>query len=98
MPIVMTMVDALLTFVGIVCTILKWMLIIRIVLSWLGVNPWTQGNQFVTIIYQTTDVMLAPFSKVPLRIGPLDLTPILVIIVLDFIPKLLASIFATLIH
>ena len=94
----MTVVDALLTFVGIVCTILKWILIIRIVLSWLGVNPWNQGNQLVSVVYQTSDVLLGPFSKLPLRIGPLDLTPILVIIVLNFIPRLLASIFATVIH
>ncbi len=79
------------SFVSVVCMVLYWMLIIRIVLSYAGVHPLTHGNELVRIIFQTTDVILSPFERLPLRVGPLDLSPILLIIILGMIPRLVES-------
>ena len=97
MPVLGTLADAIVFFVSIACTLLMWMLVIRVVLSWFGVNPWTQGNQLVSLVYQTTDAMLAPLRRVPLRVGPLDLTPLLLIVILKYLPILLAEVLRLLI-
>ena len=83
--------DGLILFVTAVCKICYWTLIIRIVLSWVNVSPWTHGHEIVNIIYQVTDVLLKPFQRLPLHVGPLDLSPILVIVVLNIIPRLVAA-------
>lgn len=94
---IITIVNALIFFVSTVCRVLEWILIIRIVLSWVGVSPHTHYNEILGAIYQVSDYIMIPFRRIPLRIGMLDLTPILAFMVLHIIPQLFAALMYTLI-
>ncbi len=83
--------NALIFFVSTVCRVLEWILILRIVLSWVGVNPHTNYNELLGAVYQTSDFIMKPFRRIPLQIGMLDLTPILAFITLHLIPQLFAA-------
>lgn len=65
-----------------VFTILYFLLVVRIILSWFGADPY---NDLVQILYKITEPMLAPFRRLPLQIGAIDLSPILAFIVLAFL-------------
>ncbi len=97
MPIVTSVVSATIFFVDAVCKILYWLLIIRVVLSWVGVNPYTNSNELLGAVFQASDVILRPFQRLPLRIGVIDLTPIVVIYLLHILPGLVATILYSLI-
>lgn len=73
---------ALALLVSGVCQILYWLLFARIIISWLPVDPY---HQIVQFLYQVTDPILAPFRRIPLQIGVLDLTPLLAFVALFFI-------------
>ena len=75
--------------VNTIFTIFYWLLIARIVLSWLPVDPF---NNVVQFIMQGTEPILAPFRRIPLQIGTLDLTPLLAFMVLQFLNRVLVRI------
>ncbi len=83
------MIRSLVLFVNIVFQILYWMLVARIVLSWFGVSPYTTYNELLGALYQVTDTILRPFQRLPLRIGMLDLSPMLAFVALQFVQRLL---------
>jgi len=70
-------------------TILYFLLIVRVILSWFTVNPY---NEIVQIIYKITDVILAPFRKLPLQVGFMDFSPIVAFLALWFIRDLVVGI------
>ncbi len=72
-----------------VCQILTWLLIARIVISWFPVDPY---HQIVQFLHQVTDPILAPFRRLPLQIGMLDLTPLLAFLALSFINRIFVRI------
>ncbi|MFH1593744.1 MAG: YggT family protein [Candidatus Omnitrophota bacterium] len=59
--------------------ILYFLLVIRIILSWFGVNPY---NDLVQILMKITEPILAPFRRLPLQFGMMDFSPILAFIAL----------------
>ena len=69
-------------------TIAYWLLVIRILLSWFGLDPATTYNDLLRALYALTDPILAPFRKLPLRIGLLDLSPIVAFVALNFLQRL----------
>ncbi|MBI3317493.1 MAG: YggT family protein [Candidatus Omnitrophica bacterium] len=73
-----------------ICQILYWALFLRILLSWLPVDPY---NNFVQLLTQVTDPLLAPFRRLPLQIGMLDISPILAFVALFFLRNVLVRIF-----
>ena len=83
---------ALAILVNGVCQILYWLLFARIVVSWLPVDPY---HSIVRFLIQVTDPLLAPFRRLPLRIGMLDLSPLLAFITLMFINRVLVRILLT---
>ena len=91
MPIVMSVVDALVFFIGAVCKVFYWLLIFRVILSWVGVTPYTNLNELLSALFQATDLLLRPFARLPLRLGVMDFTPLVVIYLLYVIPGLAAT-------
>lgn len=75
--------------VSAVCAILFWLIIGRIVVSWLPVDPY---HSIVLFLIQVTDPILAPFRRLPLRIGMLDLTPLVAIFAIQFVNSVLSGI------
>lgn len=65
-----------------VFNILYFLLVIRIILSWFGVNPY---NEIVQVLYKITEPILIPFRKLPLHIGFMDFSPILAFMALWFL-------------
>jgi YggT family protein len=65
-----------------VFSILYFLLIVRVVLSWFAVNPY---NELIQIVYKITDPILAPFRRLPLRVDFIDFSPVLAFLVLWFL-------------
>ena len=89
MVIVHELVRSLIMLTNIFFEILRWLLVIRILLSWFGISPHTNFNELIGALYQVTDVILAPFRRLPLRVGMIDFSAIVAFVALDFIRRLL---------
>ena len=84
------LIRSLIAFVNIFFTILYWLLVIRIVLSWFGVSPYTAYNELLGALYQVTDLILKPLRRLPLQLGMIDFTPIVAFIALQFLQRVIA--------
>lgn len=70
-------------------TILMWLVVIRALLSWVNPDPY---NPLVRILYSLTDPLLNFIRiRLPLRIYPLDLSPIILILFIIFLKYFLIS-------
>ncbi len=67
-----------------------WLIIGRIVLSWISHSP---DHPLIRFVYELTDPYLALFRRIIPPIGMLDLSPIIAIIVLQILRALLISLF-----
>jgi YggT family protein len=76
------------------CSLIWWIVIIHVVLSWLiSFNIVNMNNQFVYQLYTNIDRLLEPMLR-PIRrflpnLGGLDLSPILLLIGVQFLEILL---------
>jgi YggT family protein len=57
----------------------------RVILSWFPANPNGIFGQISRIIYQVTDPVLLPVRRALPLVGPLDLSPIVVVIGLQIL-------------
>ncbi|NPA90040.1 MAG: YggT family protein [Chloroflexi bacterium] len=78
---------ALIRFVDILFTILTWAIIIRVLLSWIPGVPW--HHPLVRLLRSITDPLLEPARRLIPPIGMLDISPIVVIIVLELVHEFL---------
>ena len=74
--------------------LLRWLIIIAAVISWVSPDP---RNPIVRFLYRTTEPILRPFRKIlpPRRTGGLDLSPILAILLIAFLEYFLKGLFPT---
>lgn len=73
--------------------VVYFLLVIRIILSWFPVN---QYSEIVQLLYRITDPILAPFRRLPLRLGGMDFSPIVAFLVLAFVRNFIVGIFTQL--
>ncbi len=66
-------------FVKVLVMVLYFAILARVIVSWLPVKP---GNRFITLLYSFTEPMLAPIRRIVPRVGMLDLTPMVALIIL----------------
>ena len=97
MPFILNLIGAVVFFVGAVCKVFYWLLIVRVILSWVGVSPYTHFNELLGTIFQATDFILRPFARLPLHVGMIDFSPMVAIMVLYFLPGLVAQVLYSLI-
>ena len=85
---------AVLTVVFAILSVIKWLVIIAAVVSWVSPDP---RNPIVQFLYRTTEPILRPFRRLlpPARTGGIDLSPILVILLILFIEVFLRKLFFT---
>ena len=57
----------------------------RVILSWFPANPNGAFGQISRIVYQVTDPVLLPVRRALPLVGPLDLSPIVVVIGLQIL-------------
>lgn len=71
----------LVLFINLLFQILSWAIIIRVLLSWFpNLN---QDNPVIQLLRSITDPILEPARRVVPRIGMIDISPIVVLIVID---------------
>lgn len=85
---------AVLQVVFAILSVIKWLVIIAAVISWVSPDP---RNPIVQFLYRTTEPILRPFRRLlpPSRTGGIDLSPIIVILVILFIEVFLRRLFLT---
>ncbi|HAC19532.1 MAG TPA: YggT family protein [Dehalococcoidia bacterium] len=75
----------LVQFVTILSTVLYIALLIRVFSSWLNVGPTSPLFPILNIVYQVTEPILAPIRRVLPKLGMLDLSPMVALLLLTFI-------------
>ena len=65
---------------------------VRIILSWFPMNPSGPLGQINRVLFQVTEPVLGPARRVIPSIGPLDISPIVVVFGLGFVQRLLGSV------
>ena len=73
-------VKALALLMSLVFNILYIILVVRIIISWVGADPY---NEIVRVVYSITEPILAPFRRLPLQMGAIDFSPILAFLLLS---------------
>ncbi|MDW7712302.1 MAG: YggT family protein [Deferrisomatales bacterium] len=70
-------------------TVYLWLVIARAVLSWVSPDPY---NPIVRFLYRATDPVLGWVRRrVPLALGGIDFSPVLVILAIIFLQSFLVS-------
>ena len=79
----------LVTVLFAILNIIKWLVIIAAVISWVNPDP---RNPIVQFLYKTTEPLLRPFRKVlpPGKTGGIDFSPLLLILLIVFIEAVLS--------
>ena len=74
--------------INILFELLIWLLIIRIILTWI---PHNRFHPIIDFIYKITDPMLEPFRNMINPIGGVDLSPVIVFLLLRLVQNYLIS-------
>jgi len=74
---------------SLVFNIVFFLLVIRIILSWVNPDPY---NEIVQIIYRITEPILAPFRRLPLQMGGMDFSPIIAFLVLSVLKNFVVNV------
>ena len=77
----------LFTFLRLLCEVLTIAIFLRIILSWFSPGP---TNILVNILYQVTEPILAPLRRIIPKVGLLDFSPMVAIVLLQLIAYLLS--------
>ena len=74
--------DFLFDFIKLLCQVLTFAIIFRAIMSWFSPRP---TNILAVILYRVTEPLLAPLRRIIPRVGMLDFTPLVAIILLQLI-------------
>ncbi|MEK6673023.1 MAG: YggT family protein [Nitrospirota bacterium] len=78
---------AIANILDIILDIYKWIIIIAAVISWMNPDPY---NPVVRFLYAITEPALRPIRRIiGFRLGPVDISPIIVILAIIFIQRFL---------
>ena len=66
--------------------VLTALIFFRAILSWFPIDP---GNPLVTVLHELTEPILAPLRNVIPRLGMIDITPLVAIILIQIIGQAL---------
>ena len=81
--------EAVAKVIDIVLVLFMWIIIARAVLSWVNPDPF---NPIVRFIHNVTEPILYPIrTKVPVNLGEIDLSPIIVILGIIFLRVFLVN-------
>lgn len=80
---------AIANILDIVLTVYMWIVIISAVISWVNPDPY---NPIVRFLYAVTEPVLRPIRRIiGYRLGPIDISPLIVILGIIFIQKFVIS-------
>ena len=69
-----------------------FVIFVRIILSWFPMNPSGPFGQINRVLFQVTEPVLGPARRIIPSIGPLDISPIAVLIALNILQFLLETV------
>lgn len=75
-------------FVMVLLQVFSLLLLVRIVMSWMNVDP---RNEFLAVLHQITEPVLEPVRRVIPPLGMIDISPLIVFVVLHLIRSMLAD-------
>lgn len=73
----------------------SFLILVRVILSWINVNPYRQrfDHPAVQILERITDPVLVPLRRIiPPIGGAIDISPIVALIILDIVRRLLITV------
>ena len=65
---------------------------VRIILSWFPVSPGGAFGQVNRVLYQITEPVLGPARRIIPSLGPIDISPIVVVVALSFVQSMLRGV------
>ena len=68
--------------IRVLCDVLAILILLRVVVSWYSPRP---TNMLIVILYRVTEPLLAPLRRIIPRVGPLDFSPLVAVILLQVI-------------
>lgn len=75
--------------IDIILGVYKWVIIIAAIISWVNPDPY---NPIVRFLYTVTEPVLRPIRRlIGYRLGPIDISPVIVILAIIFIQRFLIS-------
>ncbi|NOZ51367.1 MAG: YggT family protein [Chloroflexi bacterium] len=77
-------------FINLFFQILSWAIIIRILLSWVRIDPY---HPLIRLLDQITEPILAPIRNILPSAGGFDFSPIVAIVLLSLLQRLVLSLF-----
>lgn len=87
MFIVGNLILAVASILNIVLSIYMWVIIIAALITWVNPDPY---NPIVRFLFSVTDPVLRPIRRlIGFRLGPIDISPMIAILVIIFIQKFL---------
>lgn len=73
----------LIDFIDLIFDVMYWLIIIRVILSWIPHDPY---NPIFRFIYEVTELIMGPVRRlVPLQGMGIDFSPIIVLLLLQLI-------------
>jgi YggT family protein len=79
----------IINIVNIAFQVLIWLVIIRVLLSWVRHDPY---QPIIKFVYDITEPVMRPFYKLVPVVGGIDFSPIIVIFVLTIVQRLVTQI------
>ncbi len=73
---------AIAQIIGVILTVLTWIIIIRALISWVNPDPY---NPIVQFLYRATEPILTPIRRILPAMGGFDLSPMVALIGIMFI-------------
>ncbi len=81
------LITAIASILNVLLNIYKWIIIIAALITWVNPDPY---NPMVRFLYSVTDPVLRPIRRlIGYRLGPIDISPLIVIIVIIFVQSFL---------
>ena len=89
MPVLANFLVAVAKVINIALTLYMWIIIGRAVISWVNPDPY---NPIVRVLNSVTEPVLYPIRRrIPINLGGIDLSPIIVILAIIFIQSFLVQ-------
>ena len=85
------LIQFLANFIGILFQIIQMAIIGRALLSWFPMGPTNPFRPLAVVLHQITEPILAPLRRIIPTIGMIDISPIVALLLLNFLQGILAQ-------
>lgn len=74
--------EYLIIFINLLCRVLFIFILLRTIVSWFNISP---QSRLVYLLDQITEPLLAPLRRLVPALGIFDLTPVVAVVILEFV-------------